>query len=221
MLVFTPEVCGVPSDATDRAAAPALERLTAALPHVDVVQVRPKAVGEDGRTALTTARAAYAWTERVLDLIGGAGPLVLVNDRVDVAAALYAAGCAGVHLGADDCPPSIARTFLGPEPLIGWSTHAAADVARADDEPVDYVGFGPIHATPTKGYDAGLGAEAAWIAAGASSRPLFAIGGIDATNVDQLAQVGRVAVGAAILATDDPGRAARELGELLGSDPFA
>jgi len=223
MLVFTPEVCGAASAATGAAMRPALERLDAALPAVDVVQVRPKRIGSNGRTALTAACEAFAWTERVLALAGAGddAPLVIVNDRVDVAAALAASGCAGVHVGDGDCPAVIARSFLGPAPLIGTSTHAPADVARASEEPLDYVGFGPIWPTDTKGYERGLGPEAAWIAHSASSVPLFAIGGVDATNVDQLAQVGRVAVGAAILASDDPGHAAREVRALLDEASLA
>jgi thiamine-phosphate diphosphorylase len=123
-----------------------------------------------------------------------------------------------VHLGADDAPPELARALLGPEALIGLSTHGAADVVRATELPVDYLGFGPIHATATKGYARGLGSEAAWIAAQASAYPLFPIGGIDATNASELAGVGRAAVGSALLSAPDPARAARELAGLLRAE---
>jgi thiamine-phosphate pyrophosphorylase len=135
-----------------------------------------------------------------------------------VALALAAEGCAGVHLGRDDLPPSAARALLGPEPLIGFSTHALAEVVAAADEPVDYLGFGPVHATDTKGYARGLGAEACWVASRGAVQPLFAIGGIAPTNAAELAQVGRAAVCSAVLAADDPGRAARELVLMLGRD---
>ena len=209
LLLFSPELCG---------ARDPLAVLEAASSSVDVVQVRPKPRERQPSTlAPCEARETYAWTARVLDLLAarGGGPVVTVDDRVDVALALASRGCAGVHLGQDDCPPAVARRLLGPEAWIGLSTHDLEQVALAEDEPVDYLGFGPVHATATKGYGRGLGPEAAWIASVGSARPLFAIGGIDATNVADLARVGRVAVGSAILAAADPGAAARELRALL------
>jgi thiamine-phosphate pyrophosphorylase len=131
---------------------------------------------------------------------------------------LLRAGLDGVHLGADDAPPELARELLGPDVLIGLSTHTAADVARAEELPVDYLGFGPIHATETKGYRQGLGAEAAWIAAQASALPVFPIGGIEPSNAAELAEVGRAAVSRAVLAAEDPGAAARWLVELLAGE---
>ncbi len=206
MLLFAPKVCA------DR---DPLEVLEAALPWIDVVQIRPKPVGAQASSgAPCAARETYDWCVRVLDLIGATQtghPLVLVDDRVDVAAALWNRGCAGVHVGQDDCPVAAARALLGPEPLIGLSTHDVAQVARAHELAVDYLGFGPIHATPTKGYTRGLGAPACESARTRSRYPLFAIGGIDRGNVGALAEVGRVAVSSAILLADDPARAAREL----------
>lgn len=204
MLLFTPELCPAGRDP--------LEVLARALPHVDAIQVRIKEAGQ----ALAPARATLEWTERVLALRARIAPgvLVLVNDRPDVARVL-GERVDGLHLGADDAPPGLARELLGPEALLGLSTHSSADIVAAQDLPVDYLGFGPIHPTATKGYARGLGAEAAWVAAHASSRPLFPIGGIDATNAAELAEVGRAAVGRAVLAADDPAQAARELGLLL------
>jgi thiamine-phosphate pyrophosphorylase len=154
----------------------------------------------------------------VLDLVrvhGRSEVLVMVDDRVDVAAALKSAGCAGVHVGQDDCPVAIARDVLGPGALIGLSTHTLQQVADAEDAAVDYLGFGPIQATATKGYAAGLGPEAVWIASQASARPVFAIGGITLENAGEIARVGRAAVASAILGADDPARAAREMRALL------
>ena len=206
MLLFTPALC--------RQRDP-LETLDAALPFTDVVQVRVEHP-DDPRWA-APASELLLWTERVLERIYASAhaPLVLVNDRVDVAHALLERGVAGVHLGTEDCPPATARDVLGPEALIGLSTHDMRQVARAQEEPVDYLGFGPIHPTATKGYTKGLGSEAAWIADAASEIPVFPIGGIDATNAAELLQVGRAAVSSAILAADDPGRAAMEIRALL------
>ena len=208
MLLFTPELCPRGRDA--------LEVLAEVLPHVDVVQVRIKEPG----LGLAPARATLDWTRRVLALRAGQGSsaLVLVNDRPDVARALAEEGVDGLHLGADDAPADLARALLGPDALIGLSTHTSAEVVAAELLPVDYLGFGPVHPTETKGYPRGLGAEAAWIAARASSLPLFPIGGIDATNAAELGEVGRAAVGRAVLASADPGRSARELVVLLASE---
>lgn len=205
MLLFTPGLCPPGREP--------LEVLEAALGAVDVVQVRVKGGGREP----SPARALHDWTARVLDLVAErpAPPLVLVDDRVDVALALAPRGVDGVHLGQDDCPVEGARELLGPRLLVGLSTHRTAQVAAAEDLPVDYLGFGPIFPTATKGYERGLGPEAAWIAHSASARPLFPIGGIDATNAEELAPVGRAAVSSAVLAAADPGRAAIAIRNLL------
>lgn len=193
-----------------------LEVLEAALPHVDIVQVRPKGAGLAARS---DARETLEWTERVLALVERlrSEALVLVNDRVDVARALLERGVAGVHLGQDDTPPRVARELLGSAALLGLSTHSGAQVIAALDEPVDYLGFGPIHATATKGYARGLGAEAAWIASQAASVPVFPIGGIGLAQASDLAEVGRAAVSSAILTARDPAAAARALRESLAA----
>ena len=203
-LILTPAVCGERDP---------LEVLHAALEWVDVVQVRPKPLGHSG--APTSAREAREWTERVLAATRSSDVLVLVNDRIDVARALLEAGCDGVHLGQDDAPPRTAREVLGEDLLIGLSTHDARQVVLAGEEPVDYLGFGPVFATPTVGRARGLGPEAAWIAAEAAFVPVFAIGGIDSSNADQLDQVGHAAVSAGILAAEDPARAAQTIRGLL------
>ena len=206
MLLFVPALCE-PRDP--------LEVLEAALPSIDIVQVRPKRPGFLGPCE---ARATYDWGLLILDLVAARSDrdvAVIVDDRVDVAIALRSRGCAGVHLGQEDGPPSVARYRLGSRAWIGWSTHDPRQVGDAEDLPVDYLGFGPVHATTTKGYEQGLGSEAVWVASLATNRPLFPIGGIEATNIGELARVGRAAVGAAILRAEDPARAARELRSLL------
>lgn len=204
-----------------------LEALEAALPHVDLVQVRPKPadLGLDPRTgsaprlATTDARELYELCLAVADVVAAARAghvLVIANDRVDVARALLGRGIAGVHVGQDDAPARLARDVLGPDALVGLSTHSMAQLARALDEPVDYLGFGPIRESATKGYSRGLGPEAAWIASQAAPLPLFPIGGIGLAEAEDLREVGRAAVSSAILGADDPGAAARALRELLG-----
>ena len=206
MLVFTPELC------TER---DPLDVLEATLVGVDVVQVRPKTVGDAALTAVTEARAALDWSRQVLEVVADRALPVIVNDRVDVAYALAREGLAGVHVGADDTPATIARDVLGPDPVIGLSTHTVAEVVLAGEQPVDYIGYGPIFATATKGYARGLGAEEAWVASSAAPCPLFAIGGIDLTNADSLVDVGRAAVSSVLLCADDPAATATALRGLL------
>ena len=205
MLLFTPELCS---------GRDPLEVLEAVLDSVDVVQIRPKAIGS---SSPCPARDAFDWCVRVIDLLRARGSeaLVVVDDRVDVALALRDRGCAGVHLGREDCPPRVAREALGEHAVIGWSTHDAGQVVEAIDLDVDYIGFGPVYATATKGYARGLGSEACWVAKLAYHGPVFAIGGIDRTNAGELSVVGRAAVGSAILGADDPGSAAAEIRRLL------
>lgn len=208
LLLFTPQLC----------AGDPLAALEAALPWCGTVQIRPKPLGAAAlASAPCEARTTFDLCRRVLalDSVRRLGVLVTVNDRVDVARALWDEGCAGVHVGQDDCPIDVARAFLGEEPLLGLSTHSLEQVGEAAELPIDCAGFGPVRATPTKGYAQGLGPEAAWIAASALGRPLFPIGGIDRECAQELSRVGRAAVGSAILSAPDPERAARELFALL------
>ncbi len=209
LLLFTPDLCG-PRDP--------LDQVRALLGAVDLIQVRPKPVG--GSSAPAPARETLDWARRILTLIEAMDdpPLIFVDDRVDVARLLLAEGLAGVHLGADDMPPAEAREFLGSDALIGLSTHSLRDVIQSEDLPVDYLGFGPIYDTHTKGLAGRLGPEQAWIAASTSSRPVFPIGGIDVLRASELEQVGRAAVGSALLSAPDPEAVARELHWALGQD---
>jgi thiamine-phosphate pyrophosphorylase len=212
MLIFSPELCG-PGDPC--------ETLESVLEWVDVIQIRPKPTNRsDASGAPSSARDVHDWCLRVLDVLAAHPALlrpVIVNDRVDVAAVLWAKGCAGVHVGQDDCPVANARALLGPDPLIGLSTHDMTQVGAAMEERVDYLGFGPIHATRTKGYLHGLGPDVCSVASQASTVPVFPIGGIDAINIGELTRVGRAAVGSAILSARDPARAACELRTLLSA----
>lgn len=204
MLIFTPHLT--------RQRDP-MEVLASVLEYVDVIQVRAKTKNDE-----STAREQHDWTLKVLELVRACNAeetLVLVNDRVDVARSLQSQGCAGAHIGQGDCPPELARELLGPEALLGLSTHDMQQVAHADTEIVNYLGFGPIWPTATKGYESGVGAEHCWVAASTASVPVFPIGGIDARNASELTNVGRVAVSSAILAAEDPPRAADALRSAL------
>jgi thiamine-phosphate pyrophosphorylase len=133
---------------------------------VELIQLRAKEVGAGVFTALS-AELTAALRERACRLI--------VNDRADVA---MAAGSAGVHLGDEDLPVSVARALLGANSVVGYSTHSLEDVARAPRD-ASYLGFGPVFDSPTKaGVREPRGLELLRQACVASPLPVVAIGGI-------------------------------------------
>ncbi|MCP9849714.1 thiamine phosphate synthase [Cyanobium sp. Morenito 9A2] len=142
------------------------------------------------------------------------GALFIVNDRIDLALALDADG---VHLGQGDLPPAVARRLLGPERLIGRSTGELAQLHQAVADGCDYVGVGPVNATPTKPGREPVGLSYVRQAAAESPLPFFAIGGIDALTLAAVLAAGaeRVAVVRAITDAADPGQVSRDLLEAL------
>ncbi len=194
-LVFTPSLCR--SD-------PRLVLAAALAGGVDLVQWRSAQPDPDG-------------FRRCRDLCRERGVPLLVNDDVMLA---VRARADGAHVGQHDMPADAARKLLGSR-WLGVSTHVPAQIAAAAAAGADYVGFGPCHATPTKGYTAGKSAHevsAAVAAAAARRLPLFAIGGITASNLPALQALGvdRIAVSSAVLASDDAREAAAALRRQLG-----
>jgi thiamine-phosphate pyrophosphorylase len=181
---------------------------------VRLVQYRAKegSLGPDGEPLTDGQRLAQAQALR--DLCSRYGALFLVNDRIDIALAVDADG---VHLGQGDLPPELARRLLGPEKLIGRSTHALSQLRQAVADGCDYVGVGPVNATPTKPGREPVGLAYVREATAESPIPCFAIGGIDASNLAavQAAGCSRVAVVRAITAAGDPEAASRQLLEML------
>jgi thiamine-phosphate pyrophosphorylase len=114
---------------------------------------------------------------------------IIVNDRVDIALATCADG---VHLGQDDLPPSEARKLLGPDAIIGFSTHTVEHAKAALDLPVDYVAIGPVFSTSTKDDpDPVVGLEGLRaVRSELDSFPLVAIGGIDRSNAGSVLDAG-------------------------------
>ena len=165
---------------------------------VDVVQLRDKALVD---AELVDAAGPF---RRACERHGA---LFVLNDRPDL---VEACGADGVHVGQDDTPVAEARALVGPERLVGLSTHSREEMEAAEN--VDYLGVGTIFATPTKVDDA-VGLELVRIAADAARVPWFAIGGIDLSNVHLVAAAGAhgVAVVRAIRDAEDPEAAAREL----------
>ena len=172
---------------------------------VDMVQLREKEM-EAG------ALLPYCETVRRRTLEFGA--LFIVNDRVDLA---LAAEADGVHLGQDDLPYIYARRQMGPASLIGTSTHSPAQLGAAVESGADYAAVGPIFATPTKPGRAAIGVDIIALASTTPDLPVFAIGGIDESNIDTVVAAGarRVCVVRALADAEDPGRVARRLKKAL------
>ncbi|HEV7528513.1 MAG TPA: thiamine phosphate synthase [Solirubrobacteraceae bacterium] len=178
---------------------------------VDIVQLRDKQLPDDELAAV--AHAAHALCEAL-------GALLIVNDRAFVA---REAGADGVHVGQDDMSVADVREIVGPEMLVGLSTHAQGEIdavapTAADGTPlVDYIGVGPVHETPTKVGRPAVGVELVRYASSHAAVPFFAIGGLNATNLPEVLAAGasRAVVLRAIADADDPERAARELRALL------
>ena len=166
---------------------------------VDLVQLREKSLAD--AAVLSVLEEARAITRRL-------GVPLVVNDRPDLAVLV---GADYVHVGQDDMPAAAARRFGLP---VGLSTHSPAELDRAE---ADYVGVGPVHATPTKEGRPAVGLELVRYAAEHARVPWFAIGGIDADNVADVVGAGatRIAVVRAIGDADDPERAAAELRSAL------
>ncbi|MGD0197523.1 MAG: thiamine phosphate synthase [Solirubrobacteraceae bacterium] len=146
------------------------------------------------------------------DRCRAAGALFIVNDDPVLAAAVDADG---VHVGQSDMPVAQARAIVGPNRLVGLSTHSEAEIDAALD--VDYIGVGPVFATPTKPESVPVGLELVRYAAAHARVPFFAIGGIDQSNAAAVVSAGArgIAVVRAIGEAADPRAAARALRDVV------
>lgn len=182
---------------------------------VDIVQLRDKAVDDGtlyrhGRAFVAAARAG--------------GVLSIINDRADIAAAVDADG---VHVGQEELPAAAVRGVVGPDRLVGLSTHDLDQVRDAAGRPVDYIGCGPVFPSSTKSFDRHTGPD--WLSdvADIFAGPAFAIGGVDLTNVGAVAGRGMNRVAVTALAEVDDGLRERmrtlrgHLSELATPDPAA
>jgi thiamine-phosphate pyrophosphorylase len=144
--------------------------------------------------------------------------LFIVNDDPHLAMEL---GADGVHVGQDDIDPAEARRIMGPDAIIGLSTHSREQIDAAASKPVDYISVGPIWETPTKEGRPATGLELIRAAAEIAPMPWFAIGGIDPGNVDEVVAAGaeRISVIRAIRDADDPRTATAALFDAV--DPAA
>ncbi len=159
-----------------------------------MVQLREK--DKNDRELLERARQVRQWTRQ-------AGALFIVNDRADIARLVDADG---VHLGQDDLPVKEARRLLGPDALIGVSTHNLEQLHRAILDGADYVGVGPAFVSTTKHFTDLAGLEYVRQAMVETTLPAFVLGGINLQTIDKAAAAGarRIAVSAAIARADDP-----------------
>jgi thiamine-phosphate pyrophosphorylase len=190
---------------------PGLEAVVAAAlgAGVRLVQYRAK----DGEPIDDSQRLQQC--RQLRQLCASHGALFIVNDRIDLALAVEADG---VHLGQGDLPPAVARQLLGPERLIGRSTQSIDQLRQAVADGCDYVGVGPVNATPTKPGREPVGLDYVRQAAAESPIPFFAIGGLECANIEAVRQAGaqRVAVVRAITAAADPAAATTALLQALG-----
>jgi thiamine-phosphate pyrophosphorylase len=168
---------------------------------VDIVQLRMKDA-RDEEIVAAGRRFAAAAAEH--------GALFILNDRPDL---VVRTGADGVHIGQDDIPVAEARAMLGPERLVGLSTHSPKQVDAASGADVDYIGVGPVHQTPTKPGRPAVGLALVRYAAAHATVPFFAIGGISPANVDAVRDAGavRIAVVRALTEALDPCAAAGTL----------
>jgi thiamine-phosphate pyrophosphorylase len=176
---------------------------------VDIVQLREKGLEAREEIALAEVFAAAAARH---------GALFAVNDRADVA---RVAGADVLHVGQGDLPPGVARSVVGPEVVIGLSSHSPDEASAASrDADVDYFCVGPTWPTPTKPGRAAPGLPLVEHAVSiGGGRPWFAIGGIDAASLGQVLAAGaqRIVVVRAITEAEDPEAAARSLKSRLVS----
>ena len=155
------------------------------------------------RDKQATMKEAYAQALALRQAATEVGATLIINDRCDLALAVQADG---VHLGQEDLPLADARRLLGPEKIIGLSTHSPEQVSEAVALQPDYIGFGPIFSTATKtDHDPVVGLKGLRVARALTSLPMFAIGGIASQHVTDIIAAGAngVAVISAILTAAD------------------
>lgn len=162
-----------------------------------------------------SARELYALGVRVQDVLAPYHVPLFINDRLDVALALDAAG---VHLAGHSLPTAMVRRVLGDRKIIGVSTHSLEQARCAAAEGADFIVFGPVFATPSKlTYGPPQGLQRLATIVRQVSIPVLAIGGIDPTNMPDVMQTGAhgVAMIRAVLAAPDPYAATCQLSLIL------
>jgi thiamine-phosphate pyrophosphorylase len=172
---------------------------------VDVLQLRDKRLAD--RELIDRAR-------RLRKLTQGTATLLVINDRPDIAALVRADG---VHVGQEELSVKDARTIVGPDMLIGVSTHSIEQARQAVLDGANYIGVGPTFVSGTKKFEHFPGVELLRAVAAEIGLPAFAIGGINKENIGQVLAAGikRIAVSGAIVETDEPTEAVRKIQSVL------
>ena len=171
----------------------------------DVIQLRQKSIARGDLHRLAC---------RLAPLVQAAGALFIVNDHVDIA---ILSGADGVHLGPDDIPPDAARRIGGADLLIGASAGTSEAALEAAAAGADYLGSGPAFPTPIKPEKRVIGPAGVALVQASVGIPVFAIGGIDPTNLDQLraAGVSRVCMIRGLFDAQDPEATASAVREAM------
>jgi thiamine-phosphate pyrophosphorylase len=172
---------------------------------VDIVQLREKHL--EARALLPRARV-------VGDVCRSHGVPFVLNDRPDLALEV---GADGVHVGQDDAPVTLARRILGPDAIVGLSTHGPEDLAGAASDDVTYISAGPVEPTPTKPGRPGTGLAYAAEASARSAVPVFVTGGVTPKRVPEMAAAGvrHFVVVRFLTEASDPTGAARALRDAI------
>ena len=167
---------------------------------VDLIQLRQKEA---------EAGDLLRWSEVFRAAADRHDALFVINDRPDIA---VAAGADGVHVGQNDLSPEFVRDLVGPDVLVGLSTHDEVQL-RVSAAEADYVCVGPVYETPTKPGRPATGLGLLQIAAASEPKPWFAIGGIDWSNLPEVVAAGarRIVVVRAVTEAADPAAAVRSL----------
>ena len=178
---------------------------------VDVLQIRAKKL---------LAPEIGALAERVRPFTAEAEVPLIINDHPFL---VERTGADGAHIGQDDGPLAAARAKVGHGKLVGRSTHSVEQALAARDEGADYLGFGPLFATPTKPDYRPIGLDdIARVHAEVTDRPVFCIGGIKRENLSGIIDAGarRVVIVSGILLADDVEAYTREVTEALRAVPL-
>jgi thiamine-phosphate pyrophosphorylase len=193
-----------------------LERVTAALLEggVDILQLRAKGAEEE---------VVEAFARRISSLTESAGVPLILNDHPQLVPSV---GAQGAHVGQDDFSVDDARWRAGralagevPLPLIGKSTHSLQQAVAAMEAGADYIGFGPLYATPTKPGRPAIGLQEITQVQAIATKPVFCIGGIKRENLEAVLDAGarRVVIVSQMLGAPDIARYAREVRTVLSA----
>jgi thiamine-phosphate pyrophosphorylase len=177
---------------------------------VDLIQLREKAASD---------HLAFSWLQSLLRARKRGGPGILINTRMDMAAA---AGADGIHLSSAAIPVSRVRDCLGSGFLIGKSVHSLQEAVRSCEDGVDYLFFGPIFETPSKAqWGAPQGLMKLREVCRSVPLPVFGIGGIHPGNASAVIEQGACGIAAIgwFQKDDDPAARVRELARALGRIP--